>query len=673
MEKIIYTLTDEAPLLATQSLLPIFQRICNPAGIEFVVKDISLRARILAAFPDFLTPEQRVPDALSELSQLIQRPEANIIKLPNISASLPQLKATIATLQAQGYHLPDYPETPNTETQKQIKARYDQLKGSAVNPVLREGNSDRRAPKAVKAYAKAHPHPMGKWTPNSKTAIATMSEGDFYHNEQSVTLPHPDTVRIVLENEKGEEQILKAPFPLQAGEIIDATLMQHKALQAFYQKQVAKAKAEDLLFSLHLKATMMKVSDPILFGEAVEAFFAPLWEQHRATFQAIGINARNGLSDVLNKISTLPPAPRQEIEKAFEEAWKKAPDIAMVNSEKGITNLHFPNDVIVDASIPAMIRNGGKMYDRNQALRDTLAVLPDSTYARIYQVVIDFCKAHGAFSPATMGSVANVGLMAQKAEEYGSHDKTFEIKEAGTVKVIGQEGKVYLQHKVAVGDIWRMCQTKDAPIRDWVKLAVERAQLTHTPAIFWLDPERAHDAQLIKKVTAYLKEHNTEHLDLQILSPEEAMQLTLTRTKAGEDTISVTGNVLRDYLTDLFPILELGTSAKVLSIVPLMNGGRLFETGAGGTAPKLVEQYEKEGHFAWDSMGEYLALGASLEHLGHTRHHKDALMLAETLDEAVSKMLENNRSPQPTAGGITTQESHKYFADYWEEAIKRKK
>ena len=669
MKSIVYTKTDEAPFLATHSLLPIIQRFCASSAVEFVLKDISLAGRILAAFPERLSKEQQVEDALAELGKLATTPEANIIKLPNISASVPQLKAAIAELQGQGYPLPDYPETPTTEEEKAIKARYDKVKGSAVNPVLREGNSDRRAPKAVKEYAKAHPHSMGAWAKDSQTAVATMQEGDFYHNEQSATLKAADTVRIELLTATGKTVVLKEGLALQEGEIIDATVMSKKALLAFYKEQFARAKSMGVLLSLHLKATMMKVSDPILFGYAVETFFEPLFSKYADTFKRLGVNVRNGFSDVLERISTLPEAEKAAIEKDIEKVFAEAPAVAMVNSDKGITNLHFPNDVIVDASMPAMIRNSGKMWNAKGETQDTLAVLPDSSYAGIYQVVINFCKENGAFDPTTMGSVPNVGLMAQKAEEYGSHDKTFEVPEDGEIRVVGAHGKVYLSHQVEQGDIWRMCQVKDAPVQDWVKLAISRARATGAPAIFWLDTLRPHDHELIKKVGRYLNDYDTEGLEIHILSPEEATLFSLKRAKKGLDTISVTGNVLRDYLTDLFPILELGTSAKVLSIVPLMNGGGLFETGAGGSAPKLAEQLYQENHLRWDSLGEFLALGASLEHFAQTYQNPKAQVLADALDKAVGKVLEEGKSPQSKVGTLDNRGSHFYLAYYWAAAL----
>ena len=669
MNSIVYTKTDEAPFLATHSLLPIIKRFCASSAVEFVLKDISLAGRILAAFPERLSKEQQVEDALAELGKLATTPEANIIKLPNISASVPQLKAAIAELQGQGYPLPDYPETPTTEEEKAIKARYDKVKGSAVNPVLREGNSDRRAPKAVKEYAKAHPHSMGAWAKDSLTAVATMQEGDFYHNEQSVTLKFADTVRIELLTTTGKTVVLKDDLALQEGEIIDATVMSRKALLTFYKKQFARAKQLGVLLSLHLKATMMKVSDPILFGYAVETFFEPLLSKYADTFKRLGVNTRNGFSDVLDRISSLPDAERAAIEKDIEKVFAEAPAVAMVNSDKGITNLHFPNDVIVDASMPAMIRNSGKMWNAKGETQDTLAVLPDSSYAGVYQVVIDFCKEYGAFDPTTMGSVPNVGLMAQKAEEYGSHDKTFEVPEDGEIRVVGAHGKVYLSHQVQQGDIWRMCQVKDAPVQDWVKLAISRARATGAPAVFWLDTLRPHDHELIKKVGRYLNDYDTEGLEIHILSPEEATLFSLKRAKKGLDTISVTGNVLRDYLTDLFPILELGTSAKVLSIVPLMNGGGLFETGAGGSAPKLAEQLFQENHLRWDSLGEFLALGASLEHFAQTYKNPKAQTLADALDVAVGKVLEEGKSPQSKVGTLDNRGSHFFLARYWAEAL----
>lgn len=669
MESIIYTKTDEAPLLATHSLLPIIERFCASSGVHFELKDISLAGRILATFPEYLRPEQRVEDALALLGDLTKEPHANIIKLPNISASVPQLKAAIAELQGQGYALPDYPETAKDDKEKEIKTRYDKVKGSAVNPVLREGNSDRRAPKSVKNYAKKHPHKMGAWSRDSKTAVATMQVGDFFHNEKSVTLPKADKVRIELVTTQGNTLTLKDGLPLEAGEIIDATFMSRKALLAFYKEQFTKAKEKGVLLSLHLKATMMKVSDPILFGYAVETFFEELFNKYAEDFKNLGINPRNGFSEVLSKITELPSEKQEAIGKDISLAFQKAPAVAMVNSDKGITNLHYPNDVIVDASMPAMIRNSGKMWNAQGDTQDTLAVLPDSSYAGIYQVVIDFCREHGAFDPSTMGSVSNVGLMAQKAEEYGSHDKTFEVPEDGQIRVVGASGEVYLSHSVEAGDIWRMCQVKDAPVQDWVKLAISRTKASQSPAVFWLDIHRPHDRELIKKVEKYLAAYDTKDLDIRILSPEEATLFSLERAKRGEDTISVTGNVLRDYLTDLFPILELGTSAKVLSIVPLMNGGGLFETGAGGSAPKLAEQLLEENHLRWDSLGEFLALGASLEHFAATYHNNKALVLAQTLDEAIGRVLEEDKSPKSKAGELDNRGSHFFLALYWAEAL----
>lgn len=669
MESIIYTKTDEAPLLATHSLLPIIERFCASSGVHFELKDISLAGRILATFPEYLRPEQRVEDALALLGDLTKEPHANIIKLPNISASVPQLKAAIAELQGQGYALPDYPETAKDDKEKEIKSRYDKVKGSAVNPVLREGNSDRRAPKSVKNYAKKHPHKMGAWSRDSQTAVATMQVGDFFHNEKSVTIPKADKVRIELVTSQGNTLTLKDGLPLEAGEIIDATFMSRKALLAFYKEQFTKAKEKGVLLSLHLKATMMKVSDPILFGYAVETFFEELFNKYAEDFKNLGINPRNGFSEVLSKITELPSEKQEAIGKDISLAFQKAPAVAMVNSDKGITNLHYPNDVIVDASMPAMIRNSGKMWNAQGDTQDTLAVLPDSSYAGIYQVVIDFCREHGAFDPSTMGSVSNVGLMAQKAEEYGSHDKTFEVPEDGQIRVVGASGEVYLSHSVEAGDIWRMCQVKDAPVQDWVKLAISRTKASQSPAVFWLDIHRPHDRELIKKVEKYLAAYDTKDLDIRILSPEEATLFSLERAKRGEDTISVTGNVLRDYLTDLFPILELGTSAKVLSIVPLMNGGGLFETGAGGSAPKLAEQLLEENHLRWDSLGEFLALGASLEHFAATYHNNKALVLAQTLDEAIGRVLEEDKSPKSKAGELDNRGSHFFLALYWAEAL----
>ena len=669
MSTIIYTKTDEAPFLATHSLLPIIRSFTNQAGINVETRDISLAGRILAQFPDILTAEQRVNDDLAELGQLVTQPDANIIKLPNISASLPQIKGAISELQAKGYALPDYPEDPSSEEEKAIRAKYDKVKGSAVNPVLREGNSDRRAPRAVKEFAKQHPHSMGAWSKTSKTHVATMSGGDFFANEQSRTIGAATAVKIQHIGTQGQVTVLKENTELQPGEIIDATVMSKNQLLRFLEEQVADAKASGVLFSLHMKATMMKVSDPIIFGHAVRTFFKDLFEKHGNTFDDLGVNVNNGFGDLINKISTLPADKRQEIENDIEASFANGPALAMVNSDKGITNLHVPSDVIIDASMPAMIRTSGQMWNKEGKQQDTKAIIPDSSYAGIYQATIDFCKENGAFDPATMGSVSNVGLMAQKAEEYGSHDKTFEIPAPGRVQVVDLNGDVVLEHSVESGDIWRMCQVKDAPIKDWVKLAVTRAKATKQPAIFWLDKNRAHDAEIIQKVTTYLAEHDTEGLDIQIMAPFEATIYSLQRVKEGKDTISVSGNVLRDYLTDLFPILEVGTSAKMLSIVPLMNGGGLFETGAGGSAPKHVEQLMEENYLRWDSLGEFLALAASLEHLGNTQNNPKAKVLADTLDEATVRLLSNGKSPSRKVGEIDNRGSHFYLALYWAEVL----
>ncbi|MBL9151635.1 MAG: NADP-dependent isocitrate dehydrogenase [Verrucomicrobiales bacterium] len=666
---IIYTLTDEAPALATHSLLPVVQAFTRSSGIAVETRDISLAGRILANFPEFLKDEQRIPDDLTELGALATRPEANIIKLPNVSASIPQLKAAIAELQSQGYALPDYPDEPKSDDDKKIKSRYDKIKGSAVNPVLREGNSDRRAPKAVKEYARNNPHSMGAWSPDSKTRVATMGRDDFRSNEQSVTLPAATTFRIEHVAADGSVTVLRADAPLQAGEILDGTVMRRAALVDFLREQVAAAQAEGVLFSLHLKATMMKVSDPIIFGHAVRVFFADLIEKHAAVLDRLGVDFNNGFGDLVAKIESLPADEKAAIEADIQSAYAQGPALAMVNSDKGITNLHVPSDVIVDASMPAMIRSSGKMWDAAGKLQDTLAVLPDSSYAGIYQATIDFCKTHGAFDPRTMGTVPNVGLMAQQAEEYGSHDKTFEIAAAGTVRVVDGSGAVLFQHAVAPGDIWRACQVKDAPVRDWVKLAVNRARATQTPAVFWLDETRAHDAEIIKKVRQYLGDHDTTGLEIHILAPVAATEFTLARLKAGQDTISVTGNVLRDYLTDLFPILELGTSAKMLSIVPLMNGGGLFETGAGGSAPKHVQQFLEENYLRWDSLGEFLALAVSLEHLADTFGNAKAKVLADTLDAATGQFLIHDKSPARAVGGIDNRGSHFYLCLYWAQAL----
>jgi isocitrate dehydrogenase len=666
---ILYTKTDEAPALATYSFLPIVQAFTKHAGIAVELRDISLAGRILATFPDFLTEDQKTPDALAELGALTLQPEANIIKLPNISASIPQLKAAIAELQSKGYKLPDYPDTPQTEAEKEIRARYDKIKGSAVNPVLREGNSDRRAPKAVKEYARKHPHSMGAWAPDSKTRVATLGKNDFFSNEKSVTVSEPTEVKIEFLGKDGRSTVLKEKTPLKAGEILDATVLSKKALVAFIEEQIAKAKADGVLLSLHLKATMMKVSDPIIFGHAVRVFFKDLIAKHGATLTALGVDFNNGFGDLAAKIQTLPADQKAAIEADIQAAYANGPALAMVNSDKGITNLHVPSDVIVDASMPAMIRAGGKMWDARGKTGDTLAVIPDSSYAGVYQATIDFCKTHGALDPRTIGSVPNVGLMAQAAEEYGSHNKTFEIPGDGIVRVTDADGKVLLEHTVEAGDIWRACQTKDAPVQDWVKLAVKRARATGDPAVFWLDEKRAHDAQIIAKVKTYLADHDTTGLDIRILPPAEATTFTLERLVQGKDTISVTGNVLRDYLTDLFPILEVGTSAKMLSIVPLMNGGGLFETGAGGSAPKHVQQFLKENYLRWDSLGEFFALTPSLEQIGETFGNAKAKILAETLDAATGKFLENDKSPARRIGSIDNRGSHFYLALYWAQAL----
>jgi isocitrate dehydrogenase len=667
--KIFYTLTDEAPMLATYSFLPIVQTFTETAGIEIETKNISLGGRILAVFPEYLTEDQKINDDLAVLGELAKSPDANIIKLPNISASIPQLKEAIKELQSQGFNIPSYTDEPKTDEEKSAKAKYDKIKGSAVNPVLREGNSDRRAPLSVKNYARKHPHSMGKWSADSKSHVSHMEEGDFFHNEQSITLKEAGTYTIQFTDKSGNTTTLKVEAPLKAGEIIDGTFMSKHKLISFMENEVTDAKKQNVLFSLHMKATMMKVSDPIIFGHAVEVFFKPVFEKYASELAQLSVDVRNGFGDLLSKIQHLPADKKAAIEADIAACYANGPAVAMVNSDKGITNLHVPSDVIVDASMPAMIRNSGQMWDAEGKSRDTKAILPDSSYATIYQVAIDFCKKNGAFDPITMGTVPNVGLMAQAAEEYGSHDKTFEIIADGTVKVIDNNGAILLQNEVEQGDIWRMCQVKDAPVRDWVKLAVTRARLSGTPAIFWLDKNRAHDAQLILKVNEYLKEHDTAGLDIRILCPDEAIQFTMERLKDGKDTISVTGNVLRDYLTDLFPILEVGTSAKMLSIVPLMNGGGLFETGAGGSAPKHVEQFVEEGHLRWDSLGEFLALAASLEHLSIVTGNKKAKVLADTLDEATGKFLDNDKSPQRDAGQLDNRGSHFYIALYWAQAL----
>ncbi|CAA0236918.1 Monomeric isocitrate dehydrogenase, NADP-dependent [Tenacibaculum maritimum] len=667
--KIMYTKTDEAPALATRSFLPIVKAFTKTSNIEIETKDISLAGRILANFPDYLKEEQRVEDALAFLGELAKKPEANIIKLPNISASVPQLKAAIKELQALGYALPDYPEEATTEEEKAILARYNKVKGSAVNPVLREGNSDRRAPKAVKNYAKKNPHRMGAWSADSKTHVATMSFGDFAHNEKSTTITNSTEVKIQHTDSNGNVTVLKDKISLLAGEIIDATVMSKKALLTFLEEQVTDAKDKGVLFSLHMKATMMKVSDPIIFGHAVRIFFKDLYKKHAQTFNEIGVNVNNGFGNLLSNLEELATDKKEEILADIDAIYANNPDLAMVDSDKGITNLHVPSDVIIDASMPAMIRTSGQMWNKEGKQQDTKAVIPDSSYASLYQTTIDFCKENGAFDPTSMGTVPNVGLMAQKAEEYGSHDKTFEITANGKVEVIDANGTTLMEHNVEEGDIWRMCQVKDAPIQDWVKLAVTRAKATQTPAVFWLDKNRAHDAEIILKVEEYLKDHDTTGLEIKILSVAEATAYTLQRVKEGKDTISVTGNVLRDYLTDLFPILELGTSAKMLSIVPLMNGGGLFETGAGGSAPKHIQQFVEENHLRWDSLGEFLALAVSLEHLGTTNNNPKAIILAETLDDATDKLLDNRKSPSRKAKELDNRGSHFYLAMYWAEAL----
>lgn len=666
---IIYTKTDEAPLLATYSFLPVIEAFTKHAGIAVELRDISLAGRILAAFADRLPAEQKTADALTELGSLTLRPEANIIKLPNISASIPQLKAAVAELQNQGFAVPDYPETPANDDEREIKERYDKVKGSAVNPVLREGNSDRRAPKAVKDYARKHPHKMGAWSPDSKTSVATMGRDDFFSNEKSVTVPAATSVKIEFVPDGGTPVMLKDGIKLQAGEVFDGTFMDRKALVAFLEKQIAAARQAGVLFSLHMKATMMKVSDPILFGHAVKTFLGDFVEKHSATLKKLGVDFNNGLGDLVAKIDKLPAAEKSALVADLKAALDARPPLAMVNSDKGITNLHVPSDVIVDASMPAMIREGGKMWNAAGQTQDTLAVIPDSSYAPVYQAVIDFCKAHGALDPTKLGSVSNVGLMAQAAEEYGSHNKTFEIPSGGTVRVVDAAGTVLMEHKVGAGDVWRACQTKDAAIRDWVKLAVKRARATGAPAVFWLDNNRAHDAQLIAKVETYLHDHDTGGLNIRIMPPAEACKFSLERIAQGNDAVSVTGNVLRDYLTDLFPILEVGTSAKMLSIVPLMNGGGLFETGAGGSAPKHVQQFLAENYLRWDSLGEFFALAASFEHLAETTGSKRAKVLAETLDTATAEFLEKNKSPGRKLGTLDNRGSHFYLALYWAQAL----
>jgi isocitrate dehydrogenase len=667
--EIMWTKVDEAPALATYSLLPIVEAFVGAAGVSVKLKDISLAGRILANFPEKLTPAQRIGDELTELGELATKPEANIMKLPNISASIPQLKAAIKELQGKGYDIPDYPDNPTTDAEKDIKARYARVFGSVVNPVLREGNSDRRAAGAVKQYARNNPHKMGAWSKDSKSHVASMPHGDYYGSEISTTVASATNARIELVGKDGAVTVLKAKTPIQAGEIIDAAVMSRKALRAFFAEQIEAAKKEGVLFSLHVKATMMKIADPIIFGHAVSTFFADVIEKHAATLKKLGVNLNNGFGDLLAKIETLPEAEKKAIKDDIAAEYAKRPGLAMVNSDKGITNLHVPSDVIVDASMPAMIRDSGRMWGADGKLHDVIAAIPDRSYATLYQAVIDDCKAHGAFDPKTMGSVPNVGLMAQKAEEYGSHDKTFEVPASGTVRVVADDGKVLLERPVEEGDIFRMCELRDAPVQDWVKLAVRRARLTNTPAVFWLDKNRAHDAQVIAKVETYLKDHDTKGLDIRILAPVEAMKFSLERIRKGQDTISVTGNVLRDYLTDLFPIMELGTSAKMLSIVPLLAGGGLFETGAGGSAPKHVEQFQQEGYLRWDSLGEFLALGASLEHLAQTYKNAKAQVLAEALDTAIGKFLEFNRNPARKVGEIDNRGSHFYLALYWAQAL----
>ena len=670
MAKILYTKTDEAPALATLSFLPIVKAFTKAANLDIETKDISLAARILAVFPDYLNQEQQTSDDLAFLGEKAKTPEANIIKLPNISASIPQLTEAITELQQKGYGVPNYPSEPKNDEEKAIKAIYDKIKGSAVNPVLREGNSDRRAPKAVKSYAKKNPHKMGAWSKNSQTHVATMQSGDFRSNEKSLTLEKETIVNIILNKDDGTTITLKEGLALQKGEIIDATVMNKKALVSFLESEFSDAKSRNLLLSLHLKATMMKVSDPIIFGHAMNAYFKEVFETYREELEGIGISPKNGLESFYDKLVKLNEEKKSEITDAIHKALADGPDLAMVNSDKGITNLHVPSDIIIDASMPAMIRNSGKMWNAKGEQQDTKAVIPDSSYAAIYQATIDFCKENGAFDPTTMGTVPNVGLMAQKAEEYGSHDKTFELAFSGNVQVVeSSSNNVLLEHDVEEGDIWRMCQVKDAPIQDWVKLAVNRAKATATPAVFWLDDKRAHDKELIKKVKAYLPQHDTTALEVHILSPLEATKFTLGRIKEGKDTISVSGNVLRDYLTDLFPILEVGTSAKMLSIVPLMNGGGLFETGAGGSAPKHVEQFLEEGHLRWDSLGEFLALGVSLEHFGEKYGNTEALILADALDKATEKFLDNDKSPSRKVNERDTRGSHFYLALYWAEAL----
>lgn len=667
--KIIYTHTDEAPALATKSFLPIIEAFTKAAGISVETSDISLAGRVIANFPEYLKEEQRIPDALAQLGEMVKKPDANIIKLPNISASIPQLKATIKELQGKGYALPDYPDSPSSDVERDVRARYDKIKGSAVNPVLREGNSDRRAPKAVKNFAKKNPHKMGAWSSDSKSHVASMTSGDFRSNEKSTTLDAATEVKIEFVAENGDVTELKPAFPLQAGEVIDSSVMSKNALVSFLEEQVAEAKQQDVLFSLHMKATMMKVSDPIIFGHAVKVFFKEVFAKHAPALEQAGVNVNNGFGNLISSLDDIPQDTREAIEADIKAVYEQNPELAMVDSDNGITNLHVPSDVIIDASMPAMIRNSGQMWGPDGNTKDTKAVIPDSSYSGVYKATIDFCKEHGAFDPTTMGTVPNVGLMAQKAEEYGSHDKTFEMAGNGSVRVVDASGTTLLEHQVEEGDIWRMCQVKDAPIQDWVKLAVNRARLSDTPAVFWLDSERAHDAELIKKVETYLKDHDTDGLEIHILAPIAATEFTLKRVKEGKDTISVTGNVLRDYLTDLFPILELGTSAKMLSVVPLMNGGGLFETGAGGSAPKHVQQFMKENHLRWDSLGEFLALGVSLEHMSEKNGNKKAQVLADALDVATEALLLNGKSPSRKVNELDNRGSHFYLAMYWAQEL----
>jgi len=668
-DKIIYTKTDEAPMLATYSFLPIINAFTKAAGVTVELRDISLAGRVIAVFPEYLTDAQKQHDALAELGELAKTPEANIIKLPNVSASIPQLVATIKELQNQGYKLPDYPENPKDDKEKDIKSRYDKVKGSAVNPVLREGNSDRRAPLSVKAYARKHPHKMGAWSSDSKTHVSHMKSGDFFSNEKSRTIPAATTAKIEFVGQDGKTTVLKDKIALQAGEVLDATFMSVKALRTFLEEQIEDAKAKGILWSLHMKATMMKVSDPKIFGHAVTVYYKDVFEKHGETFKKLGVDPDNGLGDVYAKIKSLPDDQRKAIEADIQAVYQKRPPMAMVNSDKGITNLHVPSDIIIDASMPPVIRDSGKMWNPQGQLQDVKCVIPDASYAPVYHEVVEFCKQKGAFDPRTMGTIPNVGLMAQAAEEYGSHDKTFKAPGNGTIRIVDASGTTLHEHKVEEGDIWRACQVKDAPIQDWVKLAVTRARATGAPAVFWLDKNRAHDAELIKKVNAYLPKHDTTGLEIKIMSPAEACRFSIERMKEGKDTISVTGNVLRDYLTDLFPILEIGTSAKMLSIVPLLNGGGLFETGAGGSAPKHVQQFQEEGYLRWDSLGEFLALAASLEHLAKAGDNPVAKILADTLDQANAKFLESNKSPARKVGEIDNRGSHFYLALYWAQAL----